>query len=158
MNQIYKISDPQKVSERLKKTTDKLGMPIDKGIFRSVVILNSLGFETTGSCEGHIEEINKNPWIQISFHDENTNDVKDGEKLFFDTLLKDIEDFYSKRDTKHENVLTFKEIKSSRFLIDIYPNTNLLVFSNDKFKNLKDSLNEINDFCEFLNLKYKLNF
>ena len=50
----YELKDPIKIKEKLSTTTDLLGLPIDKGIFSSIVILNSIGFYTTGSCEGHL--------------------------------------------------------------------------------------------------------
>ncbi len=46
--------DLAKAKKQLLETTDKLGVPIESGIFDTVLYLNSLGFPTTQSCEGHI--------------------------------------------------------------------------------------------------------
>jgi hypothetical protein len=51
----------------LNQITDKLGMPIDPGIKKTVVLLNLLGFRTVGSCGGHVD-LNGGtltPWIDI---------------------------------------------------------------------------------------------
>ena len=39
--------------ERFKQVTDKLNMPIDNGIFETVVALNAVDITTAMSCEGH---------------------------------------------------------------------------------------------------------
>jgi hypothetical protein len=45
--------------------TDGLGKKIDQGIFETVVALNALGIDTTGSCEGHINWGIAAPWVDI---------------------------------------------------------------------------------------------
>lgn len=42
---------------------DKMGMPVDKGIAETVVMLNLLGFKTRMSCEGHLEWGRAAPWV-----------------------------------------------------------------------------------------------
>lgn len=44
---------------------DKLGMPIDEGIFDTVVALNLLGMTTYQSCEGHLDHGCPCPWITL---------------------------------------------------------------------------------------------
>ncbi len=44
-NQIIQLAD----------VTDKLGMPIDEGIILPVAALRACDFNTTGSCEGHLD-------------------------------------------------------------------------------------------------------
>src|ERR1700690_3570997 len=44
---------------------DKLNHPIDEGIARSVAILRYKGFNTNGSCQGHIDHGLSYPWIDI---------------------------------------------------------------------------------------------
>lgn len=53
------------VAEKMNKTTDRLRMPIDVGIFDTVVALNVLGFTTIQSCEGHIGRALPYPWVSI---------------------------------------------------------------------------------------------
>lgn len=43
------------VALQVRRMTDKLGMPVDAGIFDTVVALRLCGINTTGSCAGHLE-------------------------------------------------------------------------------------------------------
>ena len=54
------------VSEKFSHVTDKLGEPIDKGIFDTVVSLNILGFVTRQSCEGHLDHGLPYPWVDVA--------------------------------------------------------------------------------------------
>src|SRR5216683_6860035 len=45
--------------------TDRLGSPIDEGIFDTVVVLNLLGFRTFQSCEGHLDHGCPYPWVDV---------------------------------------------------------------------------------------------
>lgn len=51
--------------ERCRRVVDKLGLPIDEGIFEAVVALNLLGIHTCASCEGHPDRGAYAPWIDI---------------------------------------------------------------------------------------------
>ncbi len=51
--------------ERVSTLTDKLGTPIDPGIFETVVALNLLGLHTLQSCEGHLDHGCPYPWVTI---------------------------------------------------------------------------------------------
>jgi hypothetical protein len=51
--------------ERVATFTDKLGMPVDPGIFETVVVLNLLGLHTFQSCEGHIDHGAPYPWVTV---------------------------------------------------------------------------------------------
>ncbi|SRR5258708_820649 len=53
------------VSEKFSHVTDRIGRPIDKGIFETVVVLNSLGIATSASCEGHLDHGLPHPWIDV---------------------------------------------------------------------------------------------
>jgi hypothetical protein len=55
----------QEMYERVSTFTDKLGMPIDPGIFETVVALNLLGLHTFQSCEGHLDHGCPYPWVTI---------------------------------------------------------------------------------------------
>jgi len=50
-----KIKNPKEVEKEFKRMADNLGFGIDQNIFRSVIILNSLGYKTRQSCEGHLD-------------------------------------------------------------------------------------------------------
>jgi len=45
--------------------TDKLGKPIDAGIFDTVIALNLFNIHTTQSCEGHLDYGIAAPWVEI---------------------------------------------------------------------------------------------
>ncbi len=56
----------------LAKVTDKLGMPIDKGIVETVAALNVNGFPTIQSCAGHLAKRfgvlqYDSPWVHVGF-------------------------------------------------------------------------------------------
>lgn len=53
------------IREMAVSKTDKLGMPIDSGILETVVMLNALGVNTTGSCYGHEDRITGGPYIMF---------------------------------------------------------------------------------------------
>src|SRR5260370_211750 len=53
------------VTASMSKVTDKLGMPIDKGIFDTVVALNVLAISTSMSCEAHLHHGQAAPWIRF---------------------------------------------------------------------------------------------
>jgi hypothetical protein len=55
----------QEMHERVSTFMDKLGMPIDPGIFETVVILNLLGLHTFQSCEGHLDHGCPYPWVTL---------------------------------------------------------------------------------------------
>lgn len=52
-------------AEKFRKVTDRLGKPIDAGIFDTVVALNMLGIPTSMSCEGHLDRGLPHPWIDV---------------------------------------------------------------------------------------------
>lgn len=56
-----------KLGKELKLVLDGTGFPIDKHIFESVRVLNTIGIQTSQSCHGHIERGNSYPWIEIKF-------------------------------------------------------------------------------------------
>jgi hypothetical protein len=48
-----KLDKLKTIREKLESTTDSMGMPIDKGVFETIVLLNALGYHTSQSCDGH---------------------------------------------------------------------------------------------------------
>ncbi len=56
----------QQMCERVATFTDKLGTPIDPGIFETVVALNLVGLHTFQSCEGHLDHGSPYPWVTIT--------------------------------------------------------------------------------------------
>lgn len=68
-------------SEKFSHVTDKIGKPIDKGIFDAVVALNILGFDTYQSCEGHMDHGLPFPWIDITLPHLIIHDTPEGQEL-----------------------------------------------------------------------------
>lgn len=48
---------------RARNISDKLGMPIDKEVVATVAVMNLLGFNTTGSCGGHVRRATGGPYV-----------------------------------------------------------------------------------------------
>jgi len=55
----------QTMEKEIDSITDGLGLGIDPGIKKTVVVLNLLGFKTSQSCEGHIGRGLPYPWIDF---------------------------------------------------------------------------------------------
>ena len=154
----YELKNPKQVAEQMKNIGDSLGMPIDEGIFRDVVILNSIGFKTRQSCEGHPENerFGSYPWIDILFSDENESKTE-ARELFFRSLYLDLVDFYKNRNVPHRYKLTYSEFLGDDLNIRIFSMVNPNVFP-DRNNTYKFYKKELDDFCEYLNVKYKLNY
>lgn len=95
----------------LKNCRDKLGEPIDHGIFDTVVILNALGekygFITTASCEGHIDRGLLGPWVDITAPNEPEERFIDEKKIFEEVAKKyniPVEDIYNNEEAWREAI------------------------------------------------------
>jgi hypothetical protein len=53
------------IAEKFSHVNDRIGMPIDGGIFETVVALNALDIPTSMSCEGHLDHGLPYPWVAI---------------------------------------------------------------------------------------------
>lgn len=62
------------VTYKVSKITDKLGMPVDQGIFETVVALNALDISTSMSCEGHLDHGRAAPWFR--FHAKGSDQLR----------------------------------------------------------------------------------
>lgn len=71
--------------KRLGAIGDKLGMPIDQGIKRTVALLTLLGYDTKASCEGHLDPTHGTlgPWVDIRAH----SNVRKAHKLVHDYFV-----------------------------------------------------------------------
>lgn len=91
------------IREDVTSLIDKLGKPVDDGIVETVTALQSLGFPTSASCEGHFEHGCPYPWIDVEVPDSSekpkTIDEKEDlerKRLQLEQRLLDLlEDFYS---------------------------------------------------------------
>lgn len=51
--------------EKVAKYKDTLDQEIDPEIIETVVALHLLGLPTSGSCEGHLDRVRHNPWVDV---------------------------------------------------------------------------------------------
>lgn len=152
--------DPKEVEKELRNITDGLGLPMDEGMIRPCVILNSLGFKTRQSCEGHEDKYSSRPWIDLIWNQENTREYYEKSlKEFFDTIFIDLEDFYKTHKPPHCNVISFYKFSgSTKLIIRLQQTADLRVYVENRGGKINDYLSEIQNFCEFLNKKYNLNY
>lgn len=66
---MIEIATWEEATKHFRRVVDKLGKPIDDGIFETVVALNMLGITTRASCEGHLEWGLPYPWIDVESED-----------------------------------------------------------------------------------------
>jgi hypothetical protein len=129
-NNLEKEKKWNEALSRVEKITDARGMPIDPGIKETVVAFLVNGFDTEGSCEGHIDRARPYPWIDIAREPQSdkfkedkkvlTNQIKDKKyETFFDIPETDKE-LYSKFIELRNNVISYnKEVENKmRSLLD----------------------------------------
>lgn len=96
------------VGRSLDGVTDELGEPIDVGIKETVVAFNVLGFQTTRSCEGHLDESTGYPWISITNPD--TKSMEKGvDKAFADADQVRINNGYEASLSLYEHAHRLRE-------------------------------------------------
>lgn len=172
----------QKEKEKLGKIADNLGMPIDEGIKDAIVGLKLLGFETDGSCEGHInQEGVGGPWVDLT-----SEEIKalepEREKIFEESLVKGESDlneearrrvdeidakklkiqarainllaeFYANRKSIYDVMIIVAPIINGRIQCMGTDVANILPKKEQK-KKLKEYRQEFNNFTEFLKDKF----
>jgi hypothetical protein len=156
---MIKIINPKEVELKFKNMTDRLGMGIDKNIFRSVVILNSLGYKTRQSCEGHLNNYPSYPWIDLIWNEEEgTEYYNQSLNFFYKYLFQDLNEYYNLKPKNYDQIIRCFKFNEPELIIRLSQFQNSKCFENKREEKLEEYLNEINDFCEFLNQKYKLNY
>jgi hypothetical protein len=53
------------MEEAARRAVDGMGRHIDPGILELVVALNLAGFPTLSSCEGHLRQLSRYPWVEV---------------------------------------------------------------------------------------------
>ena len=153
------IKNPLEVEKILRETTDNLGMPIDSRIFKACVILNSLGYKTRQSCQGHAENYTTYPWIEIYYNEQVTPEYYlASSKHFYDNLFQDLKYYYQTKEFKYDEMITFEKFKAKIFIVRLSQQQNSKCFKNKREEKLETYLYEINDFCQFLSQKFDLNY
>lgn len=87
------------IQEEVEHFHDALDMPVDPGIKPMVVALRYLGFNTTASCEGHLDWGFPYPWVEI---DSGSPRLNRREKRRLRLLIKQ---FYKVRPAVHPLIL-----------------------------------------------------
>ena len=106
-NQAPQMINPERLAEwnrilsEIEKITDGRNLGVDAGIKESVAAFKANGFETTGSCEGHIDWGRRNPYIDIGA------DISSDLKEKFTDLKKKIEekDIHNRQELESDPVL-----------------------------------------------------
>jgi len=107
------------ISEKVEKTTDKIGKGVEDGIKEAVVALLANEFPTSQSCEGHFsEEGASSPWIEIYAPEpEGWKEDKEKQKEWTIENLKQqkrmidlFAEFYHDREAPFDARLNFRNI------------------------------------------------
>lgn len=72
------------LSKETRLFTDRVGMPIDRGVLDTVVAFRAWGFVTKASCEGHLDHGLPYPWIDIGLDDAIEAKIVADRKALFD--------------------------------------------------------------------------
>ncbi len=125
--------------------TDGLNKPVDKGIKPIVIALRYLGFNTTGSCEGHMNWGYPYPWVDIDSGDKRLNKK---EKRRLSELLRQ---FYKHHESAHS--LLLQDFAAFRLQNVRWPRTRKKRARHQDIpdaKLLKQYQNEMNSFADYL--------
>lgn len=170
----------QKFSTEVNETADKLGMPIDEGIKETVVALKANDFETTGSCEGHLEHGVGSPWVDfqrkgiesliderysvvekyIKNNDENNKDldklndeIEKKNSVVINKLFGFLDEFYSNRKVPFDQRLIVHPYVIDNRLENQGATTIKSVPLEKRGDKLNEYKKEMNDFTQFLKKK-----
>lgn len=69
----------EKMEAEVNEIQDALGKGVEDGIKESIIVMNLLGFKTSGYCEGHLESSERAPWIDFTVEDSTENRKKSEE-------------------------------------------------------------------------------
>ena len=104
----------QEAAVYFEKVTDRLGRPIDVGIFDTVVALNVLGIPTLQSCEGHLTHGLPYPWVDIEVIDTRPrSEHRDKETALAQLTLRYwlfnyLSAFYQERRVSFDRIITLE--------------------------------------------------
>ena len=153
------LKDPKQIELKLRNTGDGQGRGLDENIIRPCVILNALGYKTRQSCEGHVEEYGTYPWIDLIWDEKSGEDYyQKSLKQFYETIFKDLEEFYKLNKKPYDNTISFSIFDDEILIIRLAHKTDSKIYGEERPKKLQEHLKEIQEFCEYLNKKYHLNY
>ncbi len=116
-NNIEKQTKWDQALSRVEKITDRLGKKIDSGIKETVTVFLVSGFNTDGSCEGHLDRGLPYPWIDINQNPQSI-EFKEKEIIFINQMKnKGYKTFFDIPKTDEELYSKFMELRSN---VEIY--------------------------------------
>ncbi len=121
---IFSKANPEKekhweeMEKKFDSITDGLGLEIDPGIKKTIIVLNLLGFKTNASCEGHLNWGLAYPWVD--FETNNQEIVELNSKLH--SILRRIEEEESAIQKRHPDLSLSESLKkeNSQDLTTLY--------------------------------------
>jgi hypothetical protein len=148
------------VEEKFKHVADRLGRPIDDGIFNTVVALNVLGISTRMSCEGHLDHGLPYPWVGIEYQTQPATKQETPEEkeqrnrsilLAQHKLFLYLSEFYSNRTVSYDRIIALHQLgriysHGGDFLELLSP--------DERLNKLHQYQDEMNAFTEFLRAVY----
>lgn len=87
------------IEKEVDNLTDTTGEPLDHNIKYAVIAFRYAGFNTTASCEGHLDHGFPYPWIEMRYDNFKLRRI---DKKRLKTLIKD---FYKARESAHPLIL-----------------------------------------------------
>ncbi len=133
----------------VEKASDKLGTGIDENIKDLTITMRAFGFNTSQSCEGHIDHGYPYPWIEIRNEDPDKSLLEELRMTNF------VEEFYEKRISyKYARIVVFHY--KNRFRVQTYVKEAFQKIANSEDYNLfkENCSREMKDFAEFLRVKF----
>lgn len=131
-NNLEKLKKLDEIRKEVDKITDGLGKPVDKGIKEAVVMFKANGFNTTNSCEGHIDRGRPYAFVDVDYI--RLSEYEEKEKLTLINELKSkgykvLEDFKESDKELLSRINEFKnKIKIVKKEVEIKLNSLLGMF------------------------------
>jgi hypothetical protein len=173
----YKLAKWKEMLEKVEQTKDSLGLHIDEGMKETIALLWCLGFQTTSSCEGHIERGLPYPWVEFctpeptglkeakgkikkklrkQWEEENFKQRKKLIKLLQEFYSNRLEEFYKRKEVPYDTFLTLEPLGAYGTFrlqsLGARGTENLSL--EEKERILKLYQEEMKRFTEFLKIKY----
>lgn len=134
----------EEMAKKVDSITDALGLQIDSNIKKTVIVLNLLGFTTSASCEGHLDQGLAYPWVDFETENQEIMELDSKRRSIFQR----IEEEQSAIQKKHPDLSLGEALRkeNSQDLTNLYPEMHRL---NDLIaKTAKSQLAPLNSLIE----------
>lgn len=146
-----------RIKVKVDRTCDALKMPIDEGIKETVIVLNALGFKTSGSCEGHLDRALPCPWVMFSLEGSQPQTPGTSASHAF-RMIDLLEEFYENRKPLKYSRISIRPIGTGYFRIESDVNGYAKDIKTEDpalYETIHhNSVSEMKDFTEFLKKKF----